>query len=233
VIIPLFKTSHSIGKSLLRIADIVDIAQKQNLKKVILVEDNFYGFRTATKAFMNAGIPLVYGIKLPVIQSTSDLPSKLIFFAKNNKGVVNARNLYSKCQTSTQEVLNISEISESSLEDIKIGVPFYDSYIYNNIFHFGLCDLNLGKYDHFYIEEENSHPFDFQIKSYLERLKVKTQKAKTIYYRNREDFDAFQMYKAVCFRRQGRTPTYSKPNLNDFCSDDFCFESYLEKNAPI
>ena len=52
-------------------------------------------------------------------------------------------------------------------------------------------------------------------------------------YRNREDFHAFQMYKAVCSRRQGRVPTFSKPNLNDFCSDDFCFESYLEKNASL
>ena len=52
-------------------------------------------------------------------------------------------------------------------------------------------------------------------------------------YRNREDFEAFQMYKAVCARKQGKVPTYSKPNLNDFCSDDFCFESYLENNASI
>jgi hypothetical protein len=131
------------------------------------------------------------------------------------------------------EVLNLSETKKEELDDVKIGVPFYDSYLYNNIFHFGLCDLNLDKHDHFYIEEENSHPFDSQIKSYFEKLKVKTQKAKTIYYRNREDFDAFQMYKAVCARKQGRTPTYSNPNLNDFCSNDFCFESYLEKHASI
>jgi hypothetical protein len=83
------------------------------------------------------------------------------------------------------------------------------------------------------MEEENNHPFDFQIKEKLKNLNIKTQKTKTIYYRNREDFEAFQMYKAVCARKQGKVPTYSKPNLNDFCSDDFCFESYLENNASI
>lgn len=233
MIIPLFKTSYSIGKSLLRVEDIVDIAQSHKLKKVTLVEDNFYGFRVANKAFLNAEIPMVFGIRLPVFQSESEIPSKLIFFAKNNKGINNLRNLYTKCKTSPLEVLNLSKITESELGDIKIGVPFYDSYLYNNIFYFGLCDLKLDKYDHFYIEENNSHPFDFQIRSYLKKLKVKTQKAKTIYYRDREDFDAFQMYRAVCARKQGRIPTYSKPNLNDFCSNDFCFESYLERHASI
>ena len=79
------------------------------------------------------------------------------------------------------------------------------------------------------MEEDNNHPFDFQIKNKLDDLKIKTQKTKSIYYRDRDDFEAFQMYKAVCSRKQGKIPTFSKPNLNDFCSDDFCFESYLEK----
>ena len=231
--IPLFKTSYSIGKSLLRVEDIISIAQSNNLKKVTLVEDNFYGFRTANFAFLHAGIPMVYGVRIPVFETESEKSSKLVFFAKNNKGINNLRNLYTKSKLSVLEVLNISELEPSELEDIKIGVPFYDSYIYNNIFHFGLCDLKLHDYDHFYMEEDNNHPFDFQIKQKLKDLNIKTQKTKTIYYRNREDFEAFQMYKAVCSRRQGKVPTYSKPNLNDFCSDDFCFESYLETDASI
>tara|TARA_R100001510_G_C7650220_1_gene207746 strand:- start:1522 stop:2223 length:702 start_codon:yes stop_codon:yes gene_type:complete len=233
VIIPLFKTSYSIGKSLLRVEDIIDIAQSNKLKKVTLVEDNFYGFRAANSAFLHANIPMVYGIRMPVFQSESERSSKLVFFAKNNKGINNLRNLYSKCKLSPLEVLNISNVSSSELEDIKIGVPFYDSYIFKNIFNFGLCEVDLENYDHFYMEEDNSHPFDFQIKQKLRDLNLKTQKTQTIYYRNREDFQAFQMYKAVCSRRQGRIPTFSKPNLNDFCSDDFCFESFLEKNASL
>lgn len=233
MIIPLFKTSYSIGKSLLNVEDIISIAQANKLKKVTLVEDNFYGFRSANSAFMHAEIPMVYGVRLPVFKSESEKSSKLVFFAKNNKGLNNLRNLYSKCKLSPLEVLNITKVSDQELEDIKIGVPFYDSYIYNNIFHFGLCELNLNDYDHFYMQEDNNHPFDFQIKNKLDDLKIKTQKTKSIYYRDRDDFEAFQMYKAVCSRKQGKIPTFSKPNLNDFCSDDFCFESYLEKYASI
>ena len=230
--IPLFKSTFSIGRSLLRVEDLVDIAQSGDVKRMILVEDNFYGFRVVNNAFLNIGVPLVYGVKLPVVQSDlSERSSKLIFFPKNNKGVINARKLYTKCHTSEGDCLNLSKIEDDELEEISIGVPFYDSYVYNNIFHFGMCDLSLKKYDHFYIEESNNHPFDFQISAGLKKMKVKTEKAKSIYYRDKDDFEAFQMYKAVCSRKQGRVPSYSNPRLNDFCSNEFSYESFLENVA--
>jgi DNA polymerase III alpha subunit len=231
-VIPLFKSNFSIGRSLLRVEDLVDIAQSGDVNKMILVEDNFYGFRVVNKAFLEIGVPMIYGVRLPVVQSNlSERPSKLVFFPKNNKGVSVVRKLYTKCFTSEGDCLHLSQLGESELDDVSIGVPFYDSYIYNNIFHFGLCELSLSKYDHFYIEESNQHPFDFQISSALRKLGVKTEKAKSIYYRDKEDFEAFQMYKAVCSRKQGRVPTYSNPRLNDFCSNEFSYESFLEHVA--
>ena len=152
--IPLFKSTFSIGRSLLRVEDLVDIAQSGDIKKMILVEDNFYGFRIINKAFLNIEVPMVYGVRLPVVQSNlSEKPSKLIFFPKNNKGVAVARNLYTKCFTSAGECLHLSTLGKGELDDISVGVPFYDSYIFNNIFHFGLCDISLDDYDHFYITE--------------------------------------------------------------------------------
>lgn len=230
--IPLFKSTFSIGRSLLRVEDLVDIAQSGDIKKMILVEDNFYGFRIINKAFLNIEVPMVYGVRLPVVQSNlSEKPSKLIFFPKNNKGVAVARNLYTKCFTSAGECLHLSTLGKGELDDISVGVPFYDSYIFNNIFHFGLCDISLDGYDHFYIEESNNHPFDFQISDALKKLNVKTEKAKSIYYRDKEDFEAFQMYKAICNRKQGRVPTFSNPRLSDFCSNEFSYESFLENVA--
>ena len=200
---------------------------------MILVEDNFYGFRVVNKAFLEIGVPMVFGVRLPVVQSSLHLerPSKLSFFPKNNKGVAMARSLYTKCYTSEGECLHLDDLGKGKLDDMSIGVPFYDSYFFYNNFHFGMCELSLDKYDHFYIEESNNHPFDFQIRSALKKLKVKTEKAKSIYYRDKEDFEAFQMYKAVCRRKQGRVPTYSNPRLNDFCSNEFSYESFLEHVA--
>ena len=109
--IPLFKSTFSIGRSLLRVEDLVDIAQSGDVKKMILVEDNFYGFRVINKAFLHIEVPMVYGVKLPVVHSSiTEKPSKLIFFPKNNKGVAVARNLYIKCFTSVGEYLNMSDL---------------------------------------------------------------------------------------------------------------------------
>ena len=177
--IPLFKSTFSIGRSLLRVEDLIDIAQSGNIKKMILVEDNFYGFRVINKAFLNTDTPMVFGVKLPVVQSSfqSEKPSKLILFPKNNKGIAIARKLYTKCYTSEGECLHLDDLQKGELDDISIGVPFYDSYVFNNIFHFGMCKLFLDKYDHFYIEESNNHPFDFQISAALKKLGVKTETA--------------------------------------------------------
>ena len=108
--IPLFKSSFSIGESILKPSDLVEIAQDNNLKRVVLVEDNFYGFRVINKAFLEADIPMVYGVKLPVVQSsTNEKPSKLIFFPKNNRGIVSLRNLYTQAFTGDDGCLIMSQ----------------------------------------------------------------------------------------------------------------------------
>ena len=120
---------------------------------------------------------MVYGVRLPVVQSNlSEKPSKLVFFPKNNRGVRVVRNLYTKCFTSEGECLHLSDLEKGELDEVSVGVPFYDSYIFNNIFNFGLCDLSLDDFDHFYMEEDNKHPFDFQISSALKKLKLKQTK---------------------------------------------------------
>jgi len=127
--------------------------------------------------------------------------------------------------------LILSHYSVEDFKDVKVAVPFYDSYIYNNLFHFGLSHLGLKGLDPIFFIEDNNHPFDFQIRSVIEGLDVGTKMVKTILHHNKDDFEAFQMYKASCSRSQGRAPTFQNPNLDHFCSDDFCWESY--KDATV
>jgi hypothetical protein len=124
--------------------------------------------------------------------------------------------------------LILSHYSVEDFKDVKVAVPFYDSYIYNNLFHFGLSHLGLKGLDPIFFIEDNNHPFDFQIRSVIEGLDVEAKMVKTILHHNKDDFEAFQMYKASCSRSQGRAPTFQRPNLDHFCSDDFCWESYQD-----
>jgi len=232
-VIPLFKSQYSIGRSLLTLDRILDIAEINELKEVVLVEDSFYGFRTFNSALSEKNIKLIFGLRISVLHDDSheENPSKLIFFAKNNEGLKKVKDLYTEANTSEAKAVVMKNYSTEDFKDVRIAVPFYDSYLCNNLFYFGMSQMDLNGFDHVYFVEDNNHPFDFQIKQAIDDLGVKVQKTKSIFYKNKDDFHAFQMYKAVCNRRQGKSPTFSNPNLNHFCSDEFCWESY--KDATV
>lgn len=232
----LFKTHASISRSLLKNSDLLDFQKDQDLKKLVVVEDSFYGFRELNSKLLERKADLVFGIRLPVVQNlTDEQPSKLVFFAKNNDGVRQIKKLYTKTYCSNEQTLCLNDLTAAEFSDTRVAVPFYDSFIYQNIFHFGLCNVDLKKFDHFFFEESNDHPFDFMISDQL-RKTVKPEKivkAKSIYYKNREDIEAFQFYKSVCSRSGGKPPSKDNPQLEHFCSAEFCIESYLENNASL
>ena len=229
--VPLFKSQFSIGKSILTSEKILDIAQTNELERVILLEDTFYGFRVFNKLFQDKGIPFVFGLRISVVNTEGDYsekPSKLALFAKNNEGIRDLKRMFSNASLDDRNSLILSNYDESDFKNIKVCVPFYDSYIFNNLFHFGLSHIDIKHLDPVYFIEDNNHPFDFQIKSIIDSLGVKTQAVKTILHRDKDDFAALQMYKAACNRSGGKSPTFQNPNLNHFCSDEFCWESYKD-----
>jgi hypothetical protein len=228
-VIPLFKTHASIGKSILKNSDILSFQKDRELKQVVMVEDTFYGFREINQKLIEANSQLIFGIRLSVVENkTDELSSKLIYFAKNNEGAKQIKNLYTKANCSDSGNLVLNELKQEEYSEIKVGVPFYDSFIYQNIFNFGLCDVNIKRFDHFFFEEKNDHPFDAIISQQLKSFCKKTVLSKSIYYKNRQDVEAFQFYKAVCNRSGGRSPNFGNPNIEHFCSPEFCWESYLE-----
>lgn len=229
--VPLFKSQFSIGKSILTSEKILDIAQTNQLEKVILLEDTFYGFRVFNKLFQDEGIPFVFGLRISVVNTEGDYsekPSKLALFAKNNEGIGDLKRMFSNASLDDRNSLILSDYDTSDFKNLKVCVPFYDSYIFNNLFHFGLSHIDIKHLDPVYFIEDNNHPFDFQIKSIIDSLGVKTQAVKTILHRDKDDFAALQMYKAACNRSGGKSPTFQNPNLNHFCSDEFCWESYKD-----
>ena len=66
------------------------------------------------------------------------------------------------------------------------------------------------------------------IEDFAKTNNFKTQKAKSIYYRNRKDFRAFQTYKMITNRSFSKKASISAPNLEGCGSDEFCMESWLE-----
>jgi hypothetical protein len=171
--IPLFKTENSIGKSILKISQVFSLAKDE----VVLVEDSMSGFRKANKESAKTGKPLRFGLR---IETTSgNQPSKVIFFSKGNKGIDSLRRIYTKAFTKNNGVY---ELEKSELEDLKIAIPFYDSYIHRNIHNFGSHELDLEGLNPVFFEENNNHPFDILIKRAIVDMGIKTTPVKSIYY---------------------------------------------------
>lgn len=211
------------GRSSLSIDDIFEIGK--DLDEIVLVEDTMAGFRKAKQKSLDLQKPLRFGLRIET-KSTGD-SSKLIFFAKGNEGIDTLRRIYTNAFTGENNTFQLGEVD---LKDIQIAIPFYDSFIHRSLHNFGDYGLNLSE-DVVFFEEENGHPFDYQISRALKKWTSKPTKAKSIYYKDKGDFPSFQFYKAVCNRRQGKSPEFHSPNLEDFCSDEFCWESYQETNS--
>ena len=218
--IPLFKSHFSIGKSILRIDDILSLTK--DLKKVYLVEDSMTGF---PEAFRKLNERLCFGLRFSLYNEdqSEESESKMIAFADGDLG---AKELY-KLHTKSFDYKTTRPWDYT--KNLQYAVPFYDSFLHKNLTTFSNCVVDLPS-DVSFIIEDNNLPFDCLIKdkilSYCKNRKNEIVNAKSIFYENREDVLAFQTYKLICNRRIGRSYDLSNPGLDHFGSDEFCFESW-------
>lgn len=238
--IPLFKSHYSIGKSILRLdggQGIFDIAKDLNLKKVVLVEDSLTGFLETAKVSKEYKIDFIFGLRISLCESdlsaeTNDC-HKIIVFAKNGEGCKLLNKIYTKAFSSENQSILIKDLKKLWNEKLlKLSIPFYDSFIFNNTLLFSKCMPSFNFTEPTFFLEENGLPFDNiikeEVKEFCKKQNMKTENTKTIYYTKREDFSAFQTYKLICNRSGWRAKSTSLecPNLDHFGSQDFCIESF-------
>jgi len=250
--IPLFKSHFSIGKSILTLNNpsslddgktdsVFSIAQDNNLKEVVLVEDSLTGFLQAKKVSELIGVKLVFGLRIDMCEDSKLNPKeesvqsrhKIVIFAKNSEGCKLLNSIYSEAYS---EAFN--SVDEKMLKKhwdnkkLILAIPFYDSFIFNNNIKFSNCTPNFSFTKPVYFIENNSLPFDLLLRSrvikFAEESKCKTEMVKSIYYRKKKDVSALQTYKCITGRTFGNK-TLSKPNLDHFGSNEFCFESWKEQ----
>jgi len=248
--IPLFKSHYSIGKSILTLDapekvkekgsdSIIDIALDAGLKQVILIEDTMHGFLEAKKRCDENNLQLIFGFRTNMCQEyeveSDRVPShKVIIFAKNDAGVKSIYKIYSYIHCDQQNKITEKDLKGFwSKNDLTMAIPFYDSFIHHNNFKYQANFMhNLTSYDPLFFIEENGLPVDLLLKEAVEEFasanSFKTQKAKSIYYKSRKDFSAFQTYKMITSRSFNRRASIQSPNLNACGSEEFCMESWLE-----
>jgi DNA polymerase III alpha subunit len=248
--LPLFKSHYSIGKSILTLDDpkkttedgsdsIFKIAKDNSLTQIILVEDTLIGFFEAFKRSKELGIQLVFGLRLSM--RNSSLPDdensqhKIIVFAKNANGCKLLNKIYSKAFCDFSGFLDYRSLKDLwNNNDLKLGIPFYDSFLYMNHFSFNNCLPDLSFCEPHLLIEDNNLAFDYILKQkvldFTSKSNLTIHKSKSIYYKNKKDSIAFQTYKMICNRSMGKERSLQRPELSHFCSDEFCFEAWKEQS---
>jgi DNA polymerase-3 subunit alpha len=249
-ILPLFKSHYSIGRSILTLEDeeqvesypdsIINIAKENKLSDIYLVEDNMTSFLQAYTNSKKHNINLRYGLRITVTDNIEDKTeesriknSKFIIFFKNEEGYKKLIKIFSiAAKNGFYYEPRIDYKTLKSIwneKDLLLCVPFYDSFIYNNVLRNALCTPQIDFCSPIFFIENNSMPFDHLIKSkvleYISKNKNNILKTKSIYYRLRSDFKAYLTFRCINVRT-----SLNKPEIEHMTSNEFSFESWKEKS---
>jgi DNA polymerase III alpha subunit len=249
-VIPIFRTNFSIGKSILTLDDpsevteggadsIFQITQENNLKELFIVESSLSGFPEFFTKCEKFKLKPIFGLKQAMRNSAApeDEQSEhyVVIVAKNHLGckLLNKISSFAECEYSG--FIDYQNLKRLWNEDhLKLVIPFYDSFLFKNNFTFAnaVPDLSFSKPTCFI--EHNSLAFDGilakKVHDFAVANQLKTVRAKSIYYKNRKDIEAFMTYKMICDRKFAKNRGIDKPELPHFASAEFCFESWKEQN---
>ena len=234
--LPVYKSTFSIGKSILTIDKIIELCKSDSANYLLLVEDCMTGFVKSHNSCKEASIQLIFGLRLNCCNDISDeneeSDHKVIILAKNDEGCKLLNSICSFANLKGSGKVDFKFLNKI-WDDKKLDliIPFYDSFIHQNQLYLKNCVPDFKNIKPTFWIEKNNLPFDQLInKAVLEYTKDRYDSSlvKTIMYENKDDVEALQTYKIICGRKFGKSSTLSKPNLDHFGSDEFCFESYIK-----
>jgi len=248
--IPLFKSHYSIGRSILTLEDeeqlesypdsIISIAKENNLKTIYLVEDNMTAFLQAYTNCKKNNINLRYGLRITITDNIEDKSedsriknSKAVIFFKNDDGykkLIKIFSLAAKNGFYYEPRIDYKTLKSIWTEtDLLLCIPFYDSFIFNNVLKNTLCTPQIDFCSPIFFLEDNDIPFEDLVRSkiidYCSKNKNQMVKVKSIYYKMKSDFKAYLTFRCINVRT-----TLNKPEIEHMTSNTFCFESWMESN---
>jgi DNA polymerase-3 subunit alpha len=249
MIIPAFKSHYSLNKSILTLEEshpetgprsIFGLIKNYNLQNSFLIDDNMSGFLEAYYNAKSTGIKLNFGLRLTFCADINDksensikTESKYIIFLKDSNGYESLCRIFSTASSKGFYYvprLDFKTLKELWSDSLDIGVPFYDSFLFNNHMKMYNCFPPDFWSCPTFFWEDNSIPFDrVYKKSLFEHLsknyaECEIIRMQSIFYEMKDDFLAYLTMKCI-----GKKSTLQKPNLDHLCSDEFCIESLLEK----
>ncbi len=253
MILPIFSSEYSISRSLLTLEEpkeieenkpvsIFSIAKKHELKEVYLADNSMTGFVKAYKGAKALDVSLRFGVKLMVCADMKDksdksdksfnTESKVTVWMLNSEGYKDLIKIVSLA--SCDGFYYIPRIDWTNLNkmltpNLLVTIPFYDSFIHQNLLNNGVC---VPSFDFKPIFETGEYglPFDFLIKNEINNYCGANGYDKLdvhyCYYYKKEDFLAYLVLRSISNRSK-----LDKPELNHLSSDEFNFIKFYEKTS--
>ncbi len=249
-ILPIFKSHYSLGRSILTVdpaepdideskpISIFTIAHKYQLPEIYLVDNSMSGFVEAIENAEDAGILLRFGVQLftcsdmnTKTEASRLTESKIIVWLNNTNGYESLLKIVSKANT--DGFYYHGRIDWDTLislwdSNLRLSINFYDGFIHKNILtHQSCCVPNFGNLKPlFIIEPLHDLPFDDLIinntLNYCNNHHYDILYAHTCHYYKESDAETFQTFRCIHERT-----TLDKPELRNFGSKKFAFETWL------
>lgn len=253
---PLFKSSSgSVLRSILTVDapeenrdpdlsdSIIDVALKNKLDTVVLVEDSMSSYLPANLVCKKEGLKLIFGLRVSFVSDITDKTEesfktshKNIIFPKNKRGyetLIELSTLAAYDNFHKEPRLSYENLHQYWSDNLSLAIPFYDSFLHKNLLSNGLCIPDFRKIKPTLFLESNGLPFDYLIKDaaveYATKCGFNTENTKSIYYKNRTDFPAYMTLKCLNRKAFGSGRTLDCPNFDHLSSREFSWESYLEQ----
>jgi DNA polymerase III alpha subunit len=235
--IPLFKTHYSISKSILTLESEPDkdgpdsvwpICKEYDIKDLYLVEDTMSGFLKAYEGAKENNLNLRFGLRLSC-KTGDNSEHKVVVFALNSDGCGDLNKLSSEINTKLSGFTSYEHLKQHWTKNLQMVVPYYDSFLFQNLFTFNICVPDFSFAQPIFIKENNGLPYEYAYNRELAKFEDKYEflDAKSIYYKTRADFKAWQTFK--CMHRKGYgAASLEKPEMSHCCSNEFCIESWKD-----
>ncbi len=228
-------------------ASIVDLALEAGLKQVTIVDERMDDLPEAQKNLSKAGIQLVFGLKLTVVPDMADKTpasrtneSSIIVFMKDaapSKGIspsyLDLIKLHNRAWTVgrfDKGRIDWKMLCELWTPNLVLALPFFSSFISRNLLTMASIVPQLPCAPWVFKEVDSQIPFspliEQAIDQYAQTNQVSIQSVKSIYYPTQASFKDYTIFRASRTRSKGKSGTYSAPNVDNLCSDQFSFEAW-------
>lgn len=248
---PIFVSHYSNNGSILTLStdkvpdefypySIFNIAEEEKINKIILVEKSLTGFDEAIGGAKRRKKQLLFGLRLCLcfsMEEKSDSSRKTehdcIIWLLNENGYKNLLRIWTHANINGlffRPRIDLSELKKQWSDDLALSIPFYDSFIFNNLLRGYSCSPDFADFPSptFFIENSQL-PFDpileEAVQKYCFSHNYETLNVKTIYYKNRSDFKSFLTMKTILNRS-----SFDKPECEHLSVDTFSIEYWRTLN---